>query len=76
MLYMILTRVSSGSTSSGSMLTWASLSTSATGVSEHGVGDCMAATAGEASEPQLRLKEILLRALESNRSNALMGAGI
>ena len=71
---MILTRVSSGSTSSGSMLTWASLSISPTGVSERGVEDCM--TAGEAPEDLLCLKEGLLWPLRSSSSDTLMGVGI
>ena len=69
-------RVSSGSTSPGSMLTWASLSISPTGVSECGVEDCMAAAAGEVPEHLARLTEGLLWALESSRSITLMGVGI
>ena len=69
--------VSSASTSlemEGSMLTQASLSISPTGVSEHGVEDCKAATAGEGPEDLLHLKEEgLLLPLSSSRCVALMG---
>ena len=76
MMDTILTRISSGSTSPGSMLTWAWLSISPTEVSEHSVEDCMAAAAGEAPKRPLRLKEGLLWALDSRRSITLMGVGI
>ena len=76
MMDTILTRVSSGSTSPGSMLTRASCSISPTGVSEHGVEDCMEPAAGEVPECLLRLKEGLLWALESSRSITLIGVGI
>ena len=71
--------VSSASTSpgdEGSMLTRASLNISPTGVSEHGVEDCKAAAASEASEREVHLKEEgLLRTLSSSRSVAIMGVG-
>ena len=69
-------RVSSGSTFPGSMLTWASLSISTTGVSEHGVEDCMSAAAGEVPEHPLHLNEGLLWPLKLNRSMALIRVGI
>ena len=76
MMDTILTRVLSGSTSPGSMLTQASLSISTTGVSEHGVENCMATTAGEVPEHLLHLKEGLLWPLKLSRSVTLMGFGI
>ena len=76
MMDMILTRFSSRSTSPGSMMTWALLIISPTGVSEHGVEVCRAGAAGEAPERLLCLKEGLLWALESSRSITLKGVGI
>ena len=58
------------------MLTWASLSRYPTGVFVHGVEDCMVASAGEAPEHPLHLKEGLLLPLKSSTSNTLMGDGI
>ena len=72
----ILTRVSSGSTSPGSMLTQASLSRSPTAVSVHGVEECIVAAAGEAPEHPLCLEEGLLLPLKFSTSNALMGVDI
>ena len=62
----------SGSTADGSMLTWASLSISPTGVSVIGVDDCAAAAAGE-HPPSGLLNEVMLCPLKSSISVALLG---
>ena len=70
----ILTMVLSGfgSTCDGSMLTWASLSISPTGVYERGVDDCAAAAPGVCLLRGL-LKEGMLCPLKSTRCVTLMG---
>ena len=65
----------SGSTSDGSMLTWALLSISTTGVSVHGVDDCAAAAAGECL-PHGLLYEGMLCPLKSSIPVALLGVAI